>query len=139
MNMRFRLEIEGICEAGASEVILPEARIAREPRKGAMPTYGPLIIRRGLTESREWYEWWNDARRAKAAKRSIRVVVLDERGADASEWNFAATPIAYHVSNLNALVHQVLIETLELAVADFTAGTSRATEKPATKRGAARR
>ncbi len=32
-NMRFRVEIEGLQETGASEVIFPEARLAAGPRK----------------------------------------------------------------------------------------------------------
>jgi phage tail-like protein len=120
-NMRFGVEIEGVPETGAVEVIFPEARRARG-RKGGVQ-YGPLIIRRGLTSSASWYEWWDAARSGKRPpKRSVRVTLLHADGSDASGWLFGnATPVAYHLSPLNALGNEPVIETLELSVQSFVA------------------
>ena len=72
-NMRFRVEIAGIAGSGALEVVFPEARLATKTRPGAA-RYGPLIVKRGLTGSRDWYEWWDAARQARQApKRSVRM------------------------------------------------------------------
>ena len=122
-NMRFRVEIEGLQETGASEVIFPEARLAIGPRRSRLVRYGTLTLRRGVTRSQEWYEWWDHARTARTLrKRAIAVVLIDERGADVTRWIFDdARPCGYSLSNLNALGNEPLVETLELAVGGFTA------------------
>lgn len=122
-NMRFRVEIEGLQETGASEVIFPEARLAAGPRKSRVVQYGTLTLRRGVTRSPEWYEWWDHARTSRTLrKRAIAVVLIDERGTDVTRWIFDdARPCGYSLSNLNALGNEPLIETLELAVGGFTA------------------
>jgi len=118
LNMRFRVEIEGMPEGGVVEVVFPEARIAEGKRGKVRTTYGRLILRRGVTHSREWHRWWDETRRArKKISRSITVTLLDAAGRDVQRWTFRnSRPVAYSLSNLNALVHEVLIETLEIAV-----------------------
>jgi phage tail-like protein len=122
-NMRFRVEIEGLQETGASEVIFPEARLAAGPRKSRVVQYGTLTLKRGVTRSPEWYEWWDHARTSRTSrKRAIAVVLIDERGADVTRWIFDdARPCGYSLSNLNALGNEPLIETIELTVGGFTA------------------
>ena len=131
-NMRFRLEIEGLRETGAVEVIFPEARLAAGPRRSRVVQYGTLIIRRGVTRSQEWYEWWNRARSSKiSSKRSVAVVLMDERGASVHRWTFDnAEPRGYLLSSLNALGNAPLFETLELTVRGFEASL----DPPAAKR-----
>ena len=135
LNMRFRVEIEGLPESGVVEVVFPEARLVRG-RNGGSVRYGTLILRRGIARSSDWYDWWNEARRArKAPSRSIAVTLLDETGASAQQWVFSkATPLAYALSNLNALGQEALIETLELTVGGFEAATDSA-PSPRRKRG----
>lgn len=121
-NMRFRVEIDGISGGGAFEVVFPEARIAEKGRKGRRALYGPLILRRGLTATCDWYDWWDTARRARiSTSRFVRIVLLDGEGADAMGWRFrGAMPVAYHLSPLQALGDAPMIELLELSIADFT-------------------
>jgi phage tail-like protein len=115
-NMRFRIQIEGMEGTGAVEVIFPDARIVTAPRKRRATQYGTLTLRRGLTRSSDWYDWWSRAR-SSALERDVLVAVLDERGLDAIRWTFtAAKPLAYLVSSLNALGNEPLIESLELSV-----------------------
>ena len=125
-NMRFRIEIEGMEGTGAVEVIFPEARIVMGPRKLRTTQYGTLTLRRGLTRSSDWYDWWSRARNsARALERDVLVALLDERGMDAIRWTFAAAkPLAYLVSSLNALGNQPLIESLELGVGGCEASFS---------------
>jgi len=122
-NMRFRLEIDGLEASGALEVIFPEARLPPQGRKAGMAQYGALIVKRGLTASRDWYGWWDAARRDKRApRRTVRVTLLDDGGAAAAAWVFGdAAPVAYQLSPLNALGNEVVIETLELSVGSFEA------------------
>lgn len=120
-NMRFRVAIEGLQQSGASEVIFPEARLAAGPQRSRRVRYGTLTLRRGVTSSQDWYEWWDQARTAKTLrKRNVAVVLIDERGADVQQWTFDnARPYGYLLSNLNALGNEPLIETLELAIGGF--------------------
>ena len=119
INARFRVEIDGFPAAGATEVIFPEARIVTGPRKTRVVTYGPLILRRGMTRSPEWYQWWDRARTSSNPdRRNVNVVLMDASHEDVTRWSFsAALPSGYCVSPLNALGTQPLIETLELSVA----------------------
>jgi phage tail-like protein len=122
-NMRFRVEIEGVPGSGAVEVIFPEARILERPRKGGAARYGNLIVRRGLTLSRDWYEWWDAARRGRRApRRAVRVTLLAPDGGEAGGWLFrGAAPVAYQLSPLNALGNEAVIETLVLRIGHFEA------------------
>ncbi len=122
-NMRFRIEIDGMKGTGAVEVILPEAHIIVVPRKRRRVEYGILTLRRGLTRSSEWYDWWNRSRApAPTPDRDVFVVLVDERGTDAIRWTYtAAEPVGYVVSSLNALGNEPLIESLELRVGKFDA------------------
>ena len=119
MNARFRVEIDGLQETGATEVIFPEARIVSAGRKARVVQYGHLTLRRGLTGSSEWFQWWEHARKpaGAAARKQVSIVLMDARGTDVTRWTFAdAMPAAYSVSPLNALGNQPLIETLEVSV-----------------------
>ena|SRR5215472_152907 len=139
-NMRFRIEIEGLPGGGAVEVVFPEARIAKARRAGGV-LYGPLIVRRGLTLARDWYEWWDAARRGRRPpRRSLRVVLQDGAGADAAGWLFQDTlPVAYHLSPLNALGNEPVLETLELSVGGFEAASgSPSADRPKVRQRAAK-
>lgn len=119
-NMRFRVSVEGLAESRAFEVVLPEARITRA-RGGARVAYGPLIVRRALTQCGAWYAWWDAARReARVSPRRVQVVLGDAAGRDARRWLYGgAVPVAYQLSPLHALGDQPVIESLELEVASF--------------------
>jgi len=123
----FRVDIDGLAGAAAVEVVFPEGRIMPEGEK-RMVRYGPLTIRRGLTGSPDWYEWWDRARarapRAQATgiSRTVSVVLMDRSRTERQRWTFSnVVPIAYSVSPLNALSSAPLVESLELAVGGFDA------------------
>jgi phage tail-like protein len=121
----FRLEIDGLRDVAAVEVIFPDGRIVTERGK-RLVRYGPLTLRRALTGSTDWYRWWDSARRPRArardVRRTVRVILIDRFHDDVSEWTFAAAePIAYGLSPLNALLSAPLIETIELSVGGFDA------------------
>jgi phage tail-like protein len=119
---RFRIEIDALQDSGAFEVVFPEARIlARKRNRAAMVQYGPLILRRALSASQEWYEWWDAARQSRRqVNRTVTVLLLDASDTPSARWVFARSkPVAYHLSNLNAMNHQMLIENLEIAVGGF--------------------
>ena len=120
-SMHFRIEIEGLPETGAVEVIFPEARIATSSNRKRSVQYGSLVLRRGVTRSRDWYEWWDLSRRARTRrKRAVAVILLDAQGADVHRWTFDdCEPLGYSLSSLDAMGNAPLIETLELTVGGF--------------------
>ncbi len=130
-NMRFRVEIDGMEETRAVEVILPHAHRESGPGGQQVVQFDTLTLRRGLTRSSEWYEWWREEQAtARDAERAVRVVLLDERGADAISWTLrGAAPIGYVVSSLNALGHEPVIESLELRVNGVEASFGTAPKK----------
>jgi phage tail-like protein len=120
-NMHFRIEIERMPETGAVEVIFPQARIELGSNRRRSIRYGSLVLRRGVTRSRDWYDWWHEARRARVRrKRTVAVILLDTQGGDVHRWTFDdSEPLGYSLSSLDALGNAPLIETLELAVGGF--------------------
>src|SRR5438552_1468256 len=99
VNAHFRVEIEGLQGTGATDVVFPEARIVEGPRKTRVVQYGTLTLRRGLTGSGEWYDWWDRARApAIAGRKTVSVVLMDAVGADVARWTFLdVLPIMYVV------------------------------------------
>ena len=120
-GLRFAVGIEGSQSTGAVEVVLPAMRIIDVPRKARTVQFAPLVLRRGLTDSTDWYDWWNDARRlARAQRRLVTVVLLRPDGSEGARWLFrGSVPTGYALSPLNALVAATVIESLELAVGNF--------------------
>ena len=136
VNARFRIEIEGLQGTGATEVIFPEARIVNGGRKARVVQYGNLTLRRGMTTSSEWYQWWDRARQSAAASRKhVSVVLMDCLRADVTRWMFSeALPSGYFVSPLNALGGEPLIETLELSVGGLKVAFGQAAGQPSSAR-----
>jgi phage tail-like protein len=128
-NFRFRVEIDGIQAARFSEVVVGASTIeVLEYREGTDPTaarklggltrYGNITLRRGLTDSKELFQWFKATADTgvEANRRHVSVVVLDDTGADKVRFEISrAWPTRYHVGELDALHGRVLIEELELA------------------------
>jgi len=122
-NLNFAVAIERMKRSGAVEVLLPTARIVEpdfdQGRRGVQ--FDALVVRRGLTTSTEWYDWWDAARRStRDQRRLVSVIVRDDSGAEGLRWLFPDTvPVAYSVSPLHALFGAPLLESLELKVGGF--------------------
>lgn len=124
------LEIDNIIQAGFSEVTIPD--ISAEPieyRNGdETPTmrkipglikYGNVVLKWGVTDSMELYNWHKDIVNGKIAKsrKRLSILILDEEGKEVSRWNFDQSwPTKYDAPDLNAKNNEIAIETLELAV-----------------------
>ena len=119
-NLRFEVGIAGTTSGRAVEVVFPIARIA-VTRGRRQTVLTPLVIRRGLTRSTEWYDWWNEARRGtRAPRRLVTVVVRSADGQEAVRWLFRdSVPVAYSLSPLNALAGAPLLESLEIQPGGF--------------------
>lgn len=127
-NMRFRLEIDGIQQAGFSEISIGETTTdAVDYREGNEPThvrklpglakYGNITLKWGVTDSIELYNWHKQilAGQIKQNRKQVAIVVVDEAGDDKARFVVSeAWPAKYDPSDLNAKGNEVFIEVLEL-------------------------
>jgi phage tail-like protein len=125
-NCRYRVEIDGIAQASPSQISGIEAAIESiEYREGAdplqirqlggLPKYGPLILKYGLTSSKELYDWFKSGIDGKVDPRNISIVVLDMQGNDMARWNLVnAWPAKYQAPDFNGKGNDVALETFEI-------------------------
>ena len=125
-NFRFRLEIDGIQQAGFSEVTVPDTTSdVIEYREGTEITtvrklpgltkYGNLSLKWGTTDSMELYNWRKQIIDGNIQRKNIAVIVVDEAGNDKARYEFVnAWPSKYDPTDLNATGNAVAIETLEI-------------------------
>lgn len=132
-NFRFRVEIDGITQAGFSEVIMPEAEIEPiEYREGIEPThvrklsgltkYGNVVLKWGITDSMELYDWFLSVTDSGASEncKNMSIILVDEQGDDRMRWNIEkAWPIRYSITDLNAQTNEVEIEMIEITFERF--------------------
>jgi phage tail-like protein len=131
-NFRYRLDIDGIAQAGFSEVMIAETTIdAVDYREGNEPPhvrklsgltkYGNITLKWGLTvggTALDLFKWHSEisAGQIKEKRRKVVIVVQDEAGGDAARFVITdAWPVKYDPSDLNAKGNEVMIELLELA------------------------
>jgi phage tail-like protein len=127
-NFRFRLEIDGITQAGFSDVAIGESSTdAVDYREGNDPThvrkltgltkYGNITLKWGVTTSMDLYNWYSNivAGQIASNRKQVTIIVLDETGSDKARFVVSdAWPMKYHPSDLNAKGNEVFIEMLEL-------------------------
>ncbi|MFD2673187.1 phage tail protein [Marinicrinis sediminis] len=126
-NFRFRVEIDGIQQAGFSEVSGFDANIDvieyREgddittPRKlPGLTKYGNITLKWGVTDSMELFEWLQDAMDGTIERKTVTIIAIDEEGSDAATWQIMeAWPMKYTAPDFNATSSDVGIELLEIA------------------------
>jgi phage tail-like protein len=80
-------------------------------------TYPPVTLRYGLTSSAELWEWLMTAVNGQVNRRNVSIVMLDAAGAtETLRWNLlSAWPQEWHGAPLDAMSHELAIETLVLA------------------------
>ena len=125
-NFRFRVEIDGIQQAGFSEVTgfdstvdvidYREGNEATHVRKlPGLTKYGNISLKWGITDSMEIYNWHQEAVKGNILRKNISIIVIDEAGNDKARWDFAAAwPTKYDAPDFNAKGNEVAIESLEI-------------------------
>jgi phage tail-like protein len=127
-NFRFRLEIDGVQQAGFSEVAIGETTTdAIDYREGVDPMhvrklsgltkYGNITLKWGVTDSMELFNWHKAivAGQIQNNRKQCTIVVVDEAGTDKARFVVSeAWPTKYDPSDLNAKGNEVFIELLEL-------------------------
>jgi phage tail-like protein len=132
-NFNFLVEIEGLQSSSFSEVVLPSSTVdVVEYREGAdvrssarkLPgrvRYSNLVLRRGVTQSDDLWNWFQAVRDGATSRRSGAVVLLETDRTAVRRWVFQdAWPCRYDVSPLAGQGGETVIETLELAVEVFS-------------------
>lgn len=133
-NFLVDIGTRGSREIGFCEVVFPEFRLHEETivsgksneteaggLAGLQSNIGRssnLIVRRGVTGSRDLYDWWHRARLGRAPKRrTVKVTLLAEDHKTAIlTWRFRnVRPVSLTYSSLNSVCAAVLMESIELA------------------------
>ncbi|MFC4101933.1 phage tail protein [Paenibacillus xanthanilyticus] len=126
-NFRFRVEMEGIQQAGFSEVSGFEASLDvieyREgnevitPRKlPGLAKYGNITLKWGATDSLDLFDWMQACIEGTVERKTVTIIAIDEEGGDVATWQvIEAWPVKYSAPSFNGTGSEVAIEFVELA------------------------
>jgi phage tail-like protein len=123
---RFMVEIGGVsygmfreCSGFSSEIAVTEHPQGGEEVTRLLPgrvKHSRIVLKWGLTDSRELYDWHRQAVQGNTQRRSGSIVALDRQGHEVVRWNFSeAWPSKWDGPDFNAASDDIAIETLELA------------------------
>ncbi|OPH59722.1 phage tail protein [Paenibacillus ferrarius] len=126
-NFRFRIEVEGIQQAGFSEISGFDASLSvieyREgnetitPRKlPGLAKYGNITLKWGVTDSMDMYNWMSESIQGKISRKTVTIIAINEEGGDVATWQvIEAWPSKYSAPSFKGTGNEVAIESLELA------------------------
>lgn len=126
-NFRYRVEVEGIEQAGFNEVSGFEASIdvieyregneVTTPRKlPGLSKYGNITLKWGVTDSMDMYNWIQECIQGTIERKTVTIIALDEEGNDVATWQvIEAWPAKYSAPSFNGLGSEVAIEFMEMA------------------------
>lgn len=128
-NFRYEVKISSLGDMGFSEVTGLEAEMETEEyQEGGLNThvhklpvrfsYPNLVLKRGLTDSLELWEWVQEAVNGNIQRRNVIVFLHDSIGQVTPPWKWEfreAYPVKWTGPGLQADQAAVSIETLELA------------------------
>lgn len=126
-NFRFRVEVDGITQAGFSEVTgfdtsidiieYREGTDITTPRKlPGLTKYGNITLKWGVTDSMDLYDWMLMAVNGEIERKTVTIIALDEEGSDVATWQVnEAWPTKYTAPDFNGMSSEVAIEFLEIA------------------------
>ncbi len=125
-NFNFRVEIDGISIAGFSECSGLGSRVdVIEYREGGsaalrklpgLRKFNDIVLKRGVTTSRELQDWHSNILKGQADRRNGSVILLDDAGQDVVRWNFFnAFPSRWEGPHLKGDGQDVAVETLTLS------------------------
>jgi phage tail-like protein len=124
----FVVEIDGISIAAFCEVsgLASETEVI-EYRNGSdktgtvrklpgLTTYANIVLRRGITQDNQLWQWRKAIEQGTADRRSGSIVLLDDERNPVRRWHFTEGWITkYDGPDLNAKGNDVAIETIEIA------------------------
>jgi phage tail-like protein len=125
-DYRFKVEIDGIadsrfleCSGLGSEVAVIEYREGGEPtavrKLPGRASFSDITLKRGITESKDLYEWHKAILQGQMQRRNGAIWLLDDEGVEVVRWVFReAWPRKWEGPDLNAMGNEVAIETFVL-------------------------
>ena len=129
-NFRYRLEIDGIDQAGFAEVAIGDAstepieyregdEITTVRKLNGLNKYANITLKWGITDSMDLADWHqlvvDDATPLNDARRNVVIRIQNEAGEDKAAFEITkAWPCKYDPSDLNGKGNEVAIDTLEL-------------------------
>jgi phage tail-like protein len=133
-KFRFRVEIDGITQAGFSEVTFGDSttevleyRDGNEPpihrKLSGLTSYGNITLRWGITDSMDLYNWRKQVIDSGAvqARKNMSIILIDEAGNDKARWDIhGAWPAKYIPPQFSEKGDDAAIETLEIVHEGFT-------------------
>jgi phage tail-like protein len=109
-------EVEGL--AGHTDVIAYREGADKSNAFRLLPglvRYPPVLLRRGFAADARLFEWWQSVRDGVLDRRSVAIVLLDEKREPVTRWRLRrAWPTKWEGPSLDAKASDVAIETLEL-------------------------
>jgi phage tail-like protein len=126
-NFIFKVEIDGITQAGFSEVTgydqtsdVIEYRegdeIATARKLPGLAKWGEVNLKYGLTDSKELWNWRQEIINGKVTRKNVSVVVFDGEGNEKVRWRFTrAWPSKMAPSATNAKGNDVAVMQLTLS------------------------
>jgi phage tail-like protein len=127
LGCRFLVEIEGLVVGGFSELTGLQVEVGTEDyEEGGVNDYihklpkgtrhPNLILKHGMTDGDTLWRWHQQMVRGRAPRRTVRVILLDERGTEKIAWRcLKACPLKWEGPDFRADLASLAIESLELA------------------------
>ncbi|HEV7859437.1 MAG TPA: phage tail protein [Pyrinomonadaceae bacterium] len=125
-SFNFMIEIDGIAAAGFAECSGLSAEVETfEYREGGVndythrfagaAKYPPLVLRRGMTDSHELWNWHLEVAKGFVIRRNGTIHLLDGEGQPVKHWHFVrAYPVKWTGPELRAGTSSVAFESIEL-------------------------
>ena len=127
-NYSFLVEIDGIASAAFKSVsgLGAEAEVI-EYREGSDPVsssrklpgrvkYPNVTLKRGITASRDLWQWWKTVADGNVQRRNVAIVLLDDARTPVLRWLLRNAWVAkIEASELEASKNEVAVESVELA------------------------
>ena len=124
----FLVEIDGIASAAFKSVsgLGAEAEVI-EYREGSDPVsssrklpgrvkYPNVTLKRGITASRDLWQWWKSVADGNVQRRNVAIVLLDDARTPVLRWLLRNSWVAkIEASELEAAKNEVAVESVELA------------------------
>jgi phage tail-like protein len=125
-NFAFRVEIDGITQGHFREctglsvtvdaIENPEGGVGHISKLPGRTKHANLVLKWGLTDSRELYDWHRTVVDGKVRRASGSIVQLDATGKEVLRWNFVdGWPSRWEGPSFNAGASEISVETLEIA------------------------
>jgi phage tail-like protein len=122
----FKIEIDGLTQAHFREcsglsssveiVENPEGGMGHVSKIPGRVKFPNLVLKRGLTDSTELYDWHNAALQGQVVRKNGSVIQVDSTGQEKKRWNFVeGWPTKWDGPTFNASGNDLSVETLEIA------------------------